>query len=48
MNRLSYHVDATRFSQLGFEFSGSLARGIGDTVAMLTGARTRDTADRWS
>jgi nucleoside-diphosphate-sugar epimerase len=47
MNRLSYHVDATRFSRLGFEFSGSLARGIGDTVAMLTGARTRDTADRW-
>lgn len=44
MNTLSYHVDNTRFSRLGFEFSGSLERGIGDTVAMLTGARTRYTA----
>ncbi len=39
MNRLSYCVDNSRFSQLGFEFSGSLERGIGDTVAMLTGSR---------
>jgi hypothetical protein len=39
MNRLSYYVDNSRFSQLGFEFSGSLERGIGDTVAMLTGSR---------
>lgn len=39
MNRLSYCVDNRRFSQLGFEFSGSLERGIGDTVAMLTGRR---------
>ena len=39
MNRLSYCVDNSRFSQLGFEFSGSLERGIGDTVAMLTGRR---------
>jgi UDP-glucose 4-epimerase len=46
MNTLSYHVDTTRFSRLGFEFTGSLERGIGDTVAMLTGARTRYTADR--
>ncbi len=47
MNRLSYCVDNRRFSQLGFEFSGSLERGIGDTVAMLTGSRvgiaSRDT-----
>jgi len=39
MNRLSYCVDHSRFSQLGFECSGSLERGIGDTVAMLTGSR---------
>ena len=48
MNTLSYHVDNTRFSRLGFQVSGSLDRGIGATVAMLTGARTRYTADRWS
>jgi UDP-glucose 4-epimerase len=41
MNTLSYCVDSQRFSRLGFEFSGSLERGIGDTVAMLTGARSR-------
>jgi UDP-glucose 4-epimerase len=41
MNTLSYHVDATRFSRLGCEFSGSLERGIADTVAMLTGRRAR-------
>lgn len=46
MNTLSYHVDGTRFSLLGFTATGSLERGIGDTVAMLTGARTRYTADR--
>ena len=41
MNTLSYHVDQARFRRLGFEFTGSLERGIGDTVALLTGARTR-------
>lgn len=41
MNRLSYYVDNGRFCELGFEFTGSLARGIGDTVAMLTAARSR-------
>ena len=35
MNTLSYCVDNRRFSELGFEFSGSLERGIGDTVAMI-------------
>jgi len=39
MNRLSYCVDNSRFSQLGFDCSGSLERGIGDTIAMLTGTR---------
>ena len=41
MNRLSYHVDNRRFAALGFDFSGSLERGIGDTVAMLTGTRSQ-------
>lgn len=35
MNTLSYCVDNGRFSELGFEFSGSLERGIGDTVALI-------------
>ena len=50
MNTLSYCVDNRRFSQLGFECSGSLERGIGDTVAMLTGARSRPavTPTGWS
>lgn len=43
MNRLSHCVDNSRFSQLGFDFTGTLARGIGDTVAMLTGARSQHT-----
>lgn len=52
MNRLSYCVDNRRFSQLGCDFSGSLERGIGDTVAMLDvttparPARRRSTALR--
>jgi nucleoside-diphosphate-sugar epimerase len=39
MNRLSYCVDNQRFSGLGFDFAGSLERGIGETVAMLKGSR---------
>jgi UDP-glucose 4-epimerase len=35
MNTLSYCVDNRRFCALGFQFSGSLERGIGDTVAMI-------------
>jgi UDP-glucose 4-epimerase len=46
MNDLSYCVDDGRFSRLGFEVRGSLDRGIGDTVAMLTGSRTWDPASR--
>ena len=37
MNDLSYCVDDERFTRLGFDARGSLERGIGDTVAMLTG-----------
>ncbi len=44
MNDLSYRVDSRRFADLGFTFTGTLARGIGDTVAMLTGARSPMTA----
>lgn len=47
MNRLSYCVDHSRFSQLGFEFSGSLERGIGETVAMLTGRRVGTASHDW-
>lgn len=39
MNRLSFCVDSSRFSGLGFEFSGSLEGGIAETVAMLTRRR---------
>jgi UDP-glucose 4-epimerase len=38
MNNLSYCVDNQRFARLGFEVRGSLEQGVGDTVAMLTGA----------
>jgi nucleoside-diphosphate-sugar epimerase len=40
MNRLSYCVDNSRFAQIGFEFTGTLARGIGDTVALLSKAQS--------
>lgn len=46
MNTLSYHADPSRFTRLGFTFSGSLERGIGETVEMLTGARPRYAGDR--
>jgi UDP-glucose 4-epimerase len=42
MNTLSYCVDGSRLVHLGFEFSGGLERGIGDTVAMLAGWSSRD------
>ena len=35
MNQLSYHVSSSRFRSLGFEFHGSLDRGIGETLALL-------------
>jgi UDP-glucose 4-epimerase len=50
MNTLSYCVDNERFARLGFEWRGGLARGIGETVAMLTGRPIVDTVshpDRW-
>lgn len=43
MNQLSYTVANAKFKKLGFEFQGSLERGIGDTIALLRGitAKTR-------
>lgn len=35
MNTLSYCVNNGRFTRLGFEFSGSLERGIRETISML-------------
>ena len=44
MNRLSFCVDNSRFSRLGFEVSGSLERGVADTVALLKGEGVRTTS----
>ena len=40
MNQLSYEVSRERFIKAGFNFSGELRRGIGDTVALLRGANS--------
>ena len=40
MNDLSYTVDNSRFLDLGFQFSGTLAQGIGDTVTLLSAAQS--------
>jgi len=42
MNTQSYCVDNQRFARLGFECRGGLERGIGETIAMLTGRRAAD------
>jgi nucleoside-diphosphate-sugar epimerase len=42
MNTLSYCADTGRFTRLGFEFSGSLERGIRETIAMLHRVPNRD------
>lgn len=39
MNQLSYTVLCEKFRALGFRFEGSLARGIADTVRLLSGAQ---------
>ena len=39
MNQLSYHVLNTRFTNLGFQFRGSLERGINSTLELLKGLR---------
>jgi nucleoside-diphosphate-sugar epimerase len=35
MNQLSYEVSCEKFRSLGFNFSGDLDRGIGDTISLL-------------
>ena len=40
MNQLSYHVLNRKFRDLGFSFTGSLARGVNDTLDLLRNART--------
>lgn len=39
MNQLSYEVACDRFRSTGFEFSGSVANGIGDTIDLLSATR---------
>jgi UDP-glucose 4-epimerase len=41
MNQLSYRVSSRRFTALGFEFSGQLRHGIGETLRMLEAAGGR-------
>lgn len=38
MNQLSYTVLNTLFTEMGFEFKGSLERGIADTIELLSGS----------
>ena len=35
MNQLSYHVSSDLFVGLGFDFKGSLERGVGETISLL-------------
>ena len=35
MNQLSYEVSCDKFKEKGFIFSGSLRRGIGETISLL-------------
>ena len=41
MNQLSYHVSNDRFAKLGFDFSGSLEKGIAETLRLLKNAHGR-------
>ncbi len=41
MNQLSYEVSADRFRAKGFTATGDLRRGIGDTLALLSGIKRR-------
>lgn len=46
MNQLSYEVLRDKFKSLGFQFTGSLEAGIGQTIALLRGMRQADWMDR--
>ena len=39
MNQLSYEVSCDKFKALGFEFKGSLAQGIHETIKLIQGIR---------
>jgi nucleoside-diphosphate-sugar epimerase len=41
MNQLSYEVTRDRFTATGFNFSGDLTRGVGETIALLKTANGR-------
>lgn len=41
MNQLSYHVANSRFKSHGFEFKGSLKKGISETIDLLEGSNGR-------
>ena len=41
MNQLSYNVLNDRFTELGFEFKGSLEQGIAETIHLLRGLQRR-------
>ncbi len=42
MNTLSYEVLSDKFKTTGFSFSGSLEKGIGDTIRLIKNASKRD------
>ena len=39
MNQLSYTVDCAKIKSLGFQFRGSLAGGINETIRLIRGIR---------
>lgn len=39
MNQLSYEVSCEKFKSLGFQFEGSLAQGISETIELIRGIR---------
>jgi nucleoside-diphosphate-sugar epimerase len=41
MNQLSYNVSCERFETHGFRFSGSLRRGIGETISLIGNSNTK-------
>ena len=42
MNQLSYEVSCERFKSHGFSFSGSLYRGVGETLSLLSKSNTKN------
>jgi UDP-glucose 4-epimerase len=44
MNQLSYEVSCEKFKALGFEFKGSVAQGVQETIDLIQGVRQLDRA----